>query len=197
VPLRPVVPAAAVVVVVLLAAACAGPSGPVDPPIAEVKLVEQTHFDGHLKLLVPEHFTPLDETALHARFHFDFASVVALENADATIEVVALLQKQPADSGDKRFNVPRERLLRLVGDGVKKSYVAKRCLRDEVVTRDGRPIYYFELASALRERDRHVICAYTFLGDSPLEVVFTCPEARAGEWAPLGQQIVASVSVKE
>jgi hypothetical protein len=164
---------------------------------AETKLVDKTLFEGHLKLVVPEHFTPLDDTAIHARFHFDLASIVALQNGDGSIEVVAILQKSAAGPSPAKGDAPAEPMLRLLGERIRRAYAAKKTLRDEIVTRDGRPIYFFEVAGALRERNRHVICAYTLLADQPLEVFYSCPEERAAEWAPIGQRIIDSVVVTE
>jgi hypothetical protein len=188
---------AIVVAAGVLPPACSGPAAPVEERAANVTLVERTWFDGCLKMQVPERFLVQDEMALHERFHLGLASVVALRSAAHTVEVVAILQKREAGAAEPEFKAPKEQLLRLVVDAIKQTYAAKQCLRDEIVTRDGRPICFFELAAASREGDLHVLCAYTFVGDVPLEVTFTCPEAAAGEWAALGARIVDSVVVSD
>ena len=177
--------------------ACSGAIPADDVSAADTKLVEQTLLEGHLKLLVPAHFVALDETAIHARFHLDYATVVALQNSDGSVEVVAILQKSAAGPSKVNPDAAAERQVRLLGDALRRSYAAKKSVRDEVVTRDGRPIYFFEVAGALRERNRRVVCAYTLLGDQPLEVVYSCPEPKAAEWAPIGERIVDSVVVTE
>jgi hypothetical protein len=193
-------PALRAIAAIALAAAltaCSGAAAADDVSAAETKLVEQTLLEGHLKLLVPDHFTALDETAIHARFHLDYATVVALQNGDGSIEVVAILQKSAAGPSKVSADTAADRQVRLLGDALRRSYAARKSVRDEVVIRDGRPIYFFEVAGALRERNRRVVCAYTLLGDQPLEVVYTCPEQKAAEWAPIGERIVDSVVVKE
>lgn len=194
---RPALCASVALALAVTPAACSGSSPADEVSAAETKLVEQTLFEGHLKLLVPEHFVALDETAIHARFHLDYASIVALQNGDGSIEVVAILQKSAAGPSKAPPDPVAERQVRLLGNSLRRSYDAKRSIRDEVVTRDGRPIYFFEVAGALREHNRRVICAYTLLGDEPLEVVYSCPEPKAAEWAPIGQRIVESAVVKE
>lgn len=194
---RPALQASLALALAVAPSACSGSSPVDDVSAAETNLLEQTILDGHLKLLVPEHFVALDETAIHARFHLDYASVVALQNGDGSIEVVAILQKSPAGPSKLSPDTVAERQVRLLGDALRRSYAAKKSVRDEVVTRDGRPIYFFEVAGALRERNRRVVCAYTLLGDQPLEVVYSCPEPKAAEWAPIGQRIVDSIVVTE
>lgn len=155
------------------------------------ELAPRTFFDGQLTLLMPVGFEPMSEEMLSFKYPNERRPTLVFTNPSGSVNV-ALNHTQ-----NRVLNDQLPELHQALDQMFRQLFPSAEWNRSETGQRNGMRYSTLDLITPAIDTEIRNIMMAVSLDDRMLLVSFNCVRELEAQWAPLGQQIIDSISVSQ
>lgn len=155
------------------------------------ELAPRTFFDGQLTMLIPVGFEPMSEELLSFKYPHERRPTLVFTNPSGSVNVALNhTQNRMLDDQVPEFHPVMDLMFRRL-------YPSAEWNRSEAGERNGMRYSTLDLITPAIDTEIRNIMLAVSLDDRLLLVSFNCTRELEAQWAPLGQQIIDSISIAQ
>jgi hypothetical protein len=155
-----------------------------------VTLETRTALDGKLSLLVPKEFTLMSQEMILKKYPRANRPTVVFSNVETTVNVALDHNAFKLSAAE----LPKAK--QVIRGGLETAFPSAKWLRDELKTINGRQFFVLDVITPAADTDVRNIMAGTSFEGRLLIITFNVTKALADVWAPIGNTIIESATLK-